>query len=277
LAFVNPRPRREIIGRYYPENYYARRTVGRSRRKQERRVAYLHSLQPGRVLDVGCANGAFLKAAADRGWETYGVDVTAHMQDLHGQRLVRAGLASGVFRRESFDVVTAWAVMEHVHTPKAYFREIAALLKPGGHFIFLVPNCESLWSNYLHREPIPRHLYMYSEATLERYLATAGLRLSRIEHSNRMSYGGARGLLPVLAARTRGMDVEDYRRFRRHPLREKLRRHPVLWVTLSLAYLLDRLIEPFVTRIEILRRRNGSIVVVAVKPCQPNGDGRECP
>src|ERR1041385_3878236 len=77
LLFVSPRPR--DLTPYYREGYYHGAMPGvyedyaadaaRSRTKWEERLTHVASLTAGRdLLDVGCANGAFLALARSHGW-----------------------------------------------------------------------------------------------------------------------------------------------------------------------------------------------------------------
>jgi SAM-dependent methyltransferase len=90
-----------------------------------------------------------------------------------------------VNRRDgSFDAITAWAVLEHVHDPMAYFSKAARLLRPGGVFVFLVTNFDSTSSRYLYREDIPRHLYFFDPRTVAAYLTETGLVLGEAHHDD---------------------------------------------------------------------------------------------
>jgi len=62
----------------------------------------------------------------------------------------------------TYDAVTAWAVLEHVHDPMAYFRKAAQVVKKDGLFVFLVPNFASVASRSLFCEDLPRHLYFFT-------------------------------------------------------------------------------------------------------------------
>lgn len=53
---------------------------------------------------------------------------------------VRGDITSLPFKNNSFDLVTANMVLEHLKIPKAQFFEIKRILKPGGIFIFHTPN-----------------------------------------------------------------------------------------------------------------------------------------
>jgi SAM-dependent methyltransferase len=79
----------------------------------------------------------------------------------------------------SFDVVTLWNVMEHLHSPLDTLREIRRLLKDDGVLILSVPNVESLDARifgdcWIGLDP-PRHLYGFAGKTVSQLLSKAGL------------------------------------------------------------------------------------------------------
>ncbi len=174
LGFVNPRPSRQSMATFYPPRFYERRRVEEERGRYARQAGYLDGLAPGRVLDIGCAGGAFLQVLAERGWEPFGMDLFESGND-HGFPLRYGDLLALAYPGDQFDAVTAWAVFEHLHDPAAYFREVGRILRPGGRFVCLVTNLRSVWSRFAYGEDIPRHLYFYSAATLRRYAAQSGL------------------------------------------------------------------------------------------------------
>jgi SAM-dependent methyltransferase len=185
LGFVNPRPTAAEMARYYPASFYHgfEAEADYHRRRYARQAAWLPDAasfgREPRLLDVGCATGGFPRFMRARGWRVEGQEVSnmaAGVTDfpVHRRPLPELDLEPG-----SYDAITAWAVLEHVHTPMAYFRKAAELLRPGGRFAFLVTNFESASSHALFREDVPRHLYFFSDATLRRYFNAVGLELVR--------------------------------------------------------------------------------------------------
>jgi SAM-dependent methyltransferase len=188
LGFVNPRPDRDAIGRYYPPAFFDDFTDVRAHRaRYDAEAGYLPAAIPGqpppRLLDVGCANGDFPRVMRARGWEVEGVEVSANARAIDDFPVHRVPLDQVRAPDRSFDAITAWAVLEHVHDPRAYFQAAGRLLKRGGRFVFLVTNFSSLSSRALFREDVPRHLHFFTEAAVRRYLADAGLVLARAVHS----------------------------------------------------------------------------------------------
>ena len=89
------------------------------------------------------------------------------------------------FRRESFDVITCFDVLEHLYEPRQVMTRVSEWLKPGGIFYVLVPNLDSaearVFGSYWHGLELPRHLFHYSPAALKFLAASAGLREVSLE------------------------------------------------------------------------------------------------
>jgi SAM-dependent methyltransferase len=91
----------------------------------------------------------------------------------------------------TFEVVTMWHSLEHVHDPLAVLREAYHLLIPGGRLVVACPNIDS-WAFRRYVEhwfvlDLPRHLTHFTPTTLAVLLQTAGLRVTQtrgVRHSN---------------------------------------------------------------------------------------------
>ena len=98
-----------------------------------------------RLLDVGCGTGLRLLAFRRRGFEVEGMDFhpesVEYLRRRHGVAAVCTDVdgLQGHFAAASFDVITAFHVVEHVPDVLALFRSCWTLLKPGGHFAGAVP------------------------------------------------------------------------------------------------------------------------------------------
>jgi SAM-dependent methyltransferase len=97
------------------------------------------------ILDVGTAQGSFLISCAKLGYQAVGVEPSEiarktgeQLARRMGFRLeVRAGYVEDLpFQAETFDIVHALSVIEHVADVKAAFAEVYRVLKPGGIFWF---------------------------------------------------------------------------------------------------------------------------------------------
>jgi SAM-dependent methyltransferase len=94
------------------------------------------------ILDIGCGHADFLAPVYARTPHTYGIDPDA--EALKKNRIIKqafAGTADALpFADDSFDVIVAAWVFEHLERPEQVCREIYRALKPGGRLIFLTPN-----------------------------------------------------------------------------------------------------------------------------------------
>jgi len=182
LGFVNPRPTRAEMDHYYPAEFYLEfetEAVHHNQRyARELGIVRRHArTQQGRLLDVGCANGGFPRFAAASGWQVEGVEVGGNAQIITDFPVYQCELPQIPVGEPAYDAITAWAVIEHVHTPLSYFQKAGELLKPDGVFIFHVTNFDSASSRHLFREDVPRHLYFFNRATVAGYLQRSGLLL----------------------------------------------------------------------------------------------------
>ena len=186
LGFVNPRPSFNEIGKYYPPEYYEKGFAENReyhRRRYAREARYLREIEnrggPRRLLDVGCANGDFPRFMAERGWAVEGVEVSHSSTPIADFPVYPQSFPDIPVDTPTYDAVTAWAVLEHVHHPMDYFRKAAKVLKPRGLFVFLVTNFDSMASRHLFCEDVPRHLVFFTRQTVNRYLQKTGFRLER--------------------------------------------------------------------------------------------------
>ncbi len=159
-------------------------------------VMYLPWRGGGRLLDVGCGDGRQLALMRDLGWAAEGVDFDAKaVVAARGRGLeVRVGaLADQCYPDDSFDAVTLSHVIEHVHEPLRLLQEIRRILKPGGDLVVLTPNASGLgrrlygaaWRGL---EP-PRHLTVFSPASLRLLFRQAGFAEVRIRTKVKISFG----------------------------------------------------------------------------------------
>lgn len=144
---------------------------------------YIGRRKPGRVLDIGCGAGQFLRQAQAAGWDAMGIDFDAEAVAAARQAGANAkasDLFAEQFRADSFDAICMDNVIEHLPNPPAVFAECRRVLRPKGRFVLSTPNIDS----YLHELygqdwrglETPRHLYLFSATALRKLAKAVGFR-----------------------------------------------------------------------------------------------------
>jgi SAM-dependent methyltransferase len=173
----------------------------------------------------------------NRGWDVQGIEASEEAENPHGITIHRSPFPSDLpLESGTFDVVTAWAVFEHLHDPGGAFSEARRLLRPGGQLIIQVPNLKSIYGRYSRQEDVPRHLYFFDEKTLARYGSQHGLRLLQVNHTTDLFGGSGRGILRLALVHGIGRSTDDFFSVWRATRRERFHRWPLLtmaWVAVS--------------------------------------------
>lgn len=206
LAYMNPRCSIEEEKEFYAHEYYK---MGEEKRWHENRLPYFEqafrrieaSFQTGRLLDVGCGKGYFLEMAHKRGWDVYGVDPSKEAI-LFARNSLKLEVFAGELREaqlasESFDVITAWNVLDHMYDPWGDLQDMFRVLKRGGLLGLRVLNLD--FHLFLHRlsnilsimsvgklslSPIVGfHSYMFSAECMKKWLKKTGLVDIQVENS----------------------------------------------------------------------------------------------
>jgi 2-polyprenyl-3-methyl-5-hydroxy-6-metoxy-1,4-benzoquinol methylase len=201
LRFTQNVPNESKIGRYYESEDYIshsdtkkglinslyhkvrkRTLVG----KRDAIIKYT-GLKKGSILDIGAGTGAFLNTMKSAGWESTGIEPSKNVRDA-AQKLYSLTLQSvesfELLPTASFDAITMWHVLEHVHDLRGYMARLKALLKPNGRLFIAVPNYTSydaraykeFWAAY----DVPRHLYHFSPLSMRQLLKEEELKLQQI-------------------------------------------------------------------------------------------------
>jgi 2-polyprenyl-3-methyl-5-hydroxy-6-metoxy-1,4-benzoquinol methylase len=257
LGYLNPRPTAAESGSYYPEAYFCPRAEMSGRYELE--AGYVPGA-PGDLLDIGAARGDFMAVMRDRGWRVSGIEPSTN-GNPHGLDIRRQRFPEDCdLEPESFDVVTAWAVFEHLHNPLSAFRRAASLIRPGGCLIVQVPNLRSINARYARLEDIPRHLYFFSPATLARYATLSGLLVDQIHHTTDLHGGSGRGVLRRLLIHALGGDDEAFFDFYALRRRQRFRAAPLRATAWTLTGALETVLlaDPLVKALRI----SGEVVAV---------------
>lgn len=197
LVYINPRPSRDEMARWYPDKYYLGDPCGRivrepaqcsSDARVERILRYRHGA--GSALDIGCNRGDFLACLKARGWRVCGVELSAlaaaRARELHGIEVTTGDFADTRFASGEFDLATMWHTLEHIRDPLGALKAIRRILKKDGFLALSVPNMASFQARVFREKwyhlDVPRHLYHFTPRTLNSMLAEAGFRTLSVNH-----------------------------------------------------------------------------------------------
>lgn len=196
LKITQDHPDLESIGPYYQSEDYISHsdtskglinslyhTVRGYMLNQKRKIVQQQQ-KGGRLLDFGTGTAYFANHMKEHGWEVTGMEpdpgAREHARTTFGLNIEEP---SAVYEKEdeSFDVITMWHVMEHIHMLKQDMQQIARILKPSGTLVIAVPNPTSSdarkygasWAAY----DVPRHLWHFAPKSVHKLLTDLGLEL----------------------------------------------------------------------------------------------------
>jgi 2-polyprenyl-3-methyl-5-hydroxy-6-metoxy-1,4-benzoquinol methylase len=197
--FTQRAPDAEGIGKYYRAESYISHTDTRkglvnrmyhlvrnlTLAAKLRMVRELTGLRTGTLLDYGAGTGAFLDTMKRAGWTVTGLEPDDVARGVAKQRYdleLKGPEELSALPPGSFDVITLWHVLEHVHDLQVTVSRLERALKPGGILVIAVPNFTSgdavhygeFWAAW----DVPRHLYHFSPSSMRTLLARHGLEVT---------------------------------------------------------------------------------------------------
>lgn len=184
------KPSDQELQTYYTNTYD--RTSYFSPITRKRYEELLDSFEPyrktNRILDIGCGYGFFLEIAREKGWEVYGSELTEQACESckkKGIHTFLGELPENNFDKESFDVVVAIEVLEHLRNPLAYVKEVFHLLRKGGLLYLTTPNFNAYLRYRLKDRydviEYPNHLTYFTQRSLRFLFEQNGFKTQSIE------------------------------------------------------------------------------------------------
>lgn len=159
------------------ESAYDERNPRYKHRSYLREVRSL--LQRGRLLDVGCAYGAFLKEAVSH-FEVDGCDISTHAVTIAAQRVPAATVFQShlfdIQSRAKYDVITCFDVLEHIPDVDRALAHLRSLIRPGGALVATVPVYDTFVGRLVEAfDRDPTHVHKISRYQWLDRLGAAGL------------------------------------------------------------------------------------------------------
>jgi len=197
LVFLSPRPSSTRVEEYYRESYDE--SYGAAESSADRQPVFASVLAhlldwrrpPGRLLDIGCGDGAFMMLCREAGWTCAGVEVSqgaAARARAKGCTVISpAELGQSTVGR--FDVVTLVNVLEAVTDPAATVRAMTQQMKPQGIIAIRVSNglfhqrmrAPARWCGSQYDQAF--HLFSYSPDALRRLVEASGFEVLSLRNS----------------------------------------------------------------------------------------------
>jgi SAM-dependent methyltransferase len=194
FLFTNPRPSKEEIGPYYESKDYISHTNSKAGLfntiyQTIRNVAISQKISmirtvTGRktveLLDVGCGTGEFLAGCTKEGWKVKGVEPGegARSQAIKNHKLEVEEESYLEKTTDTYDVITLWHVLEHVHELNERIEQLSRILRKDGILVIAVPNHTSkdaqVYGPHWAAWDVPRHLYHFSPVTIKRLFQKHG-------------------------------------------------------------------------------------------------------
>jgi len=109
----------------------------------------LHAYDHPRILDIGAGHGYLVKKLHEDGYEVVAGDLFPEYFRYDRVECKKVDITAKLpFDDQSFDVILAVELMEHVHDHETFFSEADRLLRKNGKLIFTTPNILSLKSRF---------------------------------------------------------------------------------------------------------------------------------
>jgi 2-polyprenyl-3-methyl-5-hydroxy-6-metoxy-1,4-benzoquinol methylase len=181
FKFTNPRPEENEINKYYYSDDYISHS---NSNKGLLNISYqiirkftisyklklvLHYKKYGRALDIGCGTGEFLNNLQKNKFEVFGIEPNTHARNYAERKYNIKIIDSDInnMENETFDVITLWHVLEHIHKLNDNISQIKRVIKKEGTLIIAVPNPDSfdskIYGEFWAAYDLPRHLYHFSK------------------------------------------------------------------------------------------------------------------
>jgi ubiquinone/menaquinone biosynthesis C-methylase UbiE len=199
FLFTNPRPSVSEIGPYYQSDRYVSHAGDKgnfsfmykvydvvrdySINQKLRLIKSYH--KTGKMMDLGCGLGYFLDGVVkDNTFDVLGVDISQEAIDYVKNKFgynVKNETELDSMDAHSFDAITQWHVLEHVHMLNERMQQLKRLLKPGGTMFIAVPNSNS-WDAKKYKEfwdgyDVPRHLYHFNQKSFNLLMEKHGFKV----------------------------------------------------------------------------------------------------
>jgi 2-polyprenyl-3-methyl-5-hydroxy-6-metoxy-1,4-benzoquinol methylase len=146
------------------------------------------NIPKGKILDVGCGKGWFLKTMVEKNWDCFGVDLSGpEGKDLEGYNIYFSTDITKKTFDKKFDIITLWDVIEHVNDPNLLLSSIHKILNSNGYLVLETPNSGSVYRKIARKYWVsynPYHILFFSTKNLQNLLKKNGFQIQEMETKN---------------------------------------------------------------------------------------------
>jgi SAM-dependent methyltransferase len=210
LIYSNPIFPSSTIIRSYVENVYVEKDVQLANMAEDylTELKRLEPLLPRKedLLEIGCANGFFLRRAKEVGFKrVWGVEVGKQAvskapPDVRDS-IINDVFSKKLFKKESFDVVCLLQILDHALDPRSFLEDVRYVLRKGGFILAVNHNVRSLLTRIL-GENSPMfdiaHIYLFDKTRMRELLERCGFEVIYVRSLwNRYSFEHCLKMFPL--------------------------------------------------------------------------------
>ena len=194
---TSPQPSSEKLPDYYKSEDYISHTDTRRNLLEKvyhvvrfislkRKLKLINSSSPGdkNLLDVGCGTGDFLQIAQQNNWIVTGTEPNDEARQIANSKTNNSVYNIEhllEFKKQSFDVITLWHVLEHLPNLEEHISILKTLLKKKGILIIAVPNYKSYdavyYKNFWAAFDAPRHLWHFNKESIQKLFSKENMKV----------------------------------------------------------------------------------------------------
>jgi len=135
---------------------------------------------PGRAIEIGASGGGNCRTLVDHGWDVLATEYLHEgvaIARQRGMNAIQADARDLPLPSESFDLLIAFDVLEHIDDDARAASEMYRVLRPGGTALIAVPAGMDLWSAH---DEMNNHFRRYDREWLAKVVSGAGLAVDSV-------------------------------------------------------------------------------------------------